>query len=702
MINLTQLTTGYCHTHYLRLLLLLLLSALGLRLAILYEFLNGNPFAEVFYSDAYVYWIMSGTKAAGAWIEETAFLQAPLYPYVLGFVRLLTDSLPVIFSLQLFLGFITVILVADASRRRFGAATSLIATALFAFASEPVMTFTRLLADTTQLFLAALVWWLWVVLAERDKISLFLVTVTSLSIGLLALAWAPAQLLLLVFVLWLLFSNASLPKRLLFATVGLLAGVLMILPATLHNWHVSNEFIPISANGGVNLYQGNKENAHGIVTPIPGMRTVRASMFRDLAQIYLNDTGQHGTWKEIDNHFRQKAIEYITNHPEDMFYLLLRKFDWFLTSMHYDNVSILKLEQEHGLFELGKLAPIHLPWLMGLAALGLILVLQQPYRFAPEIMMVGLTVFVCVAFYYSGRFRLPIAPVLCVLSAMAIVNFRQLKASRFLSFFLIMLPVPLLWINSLTGFASIDFDRQRNHIRVSHAYMEVGDLRVLDGELSAASEQYKKAVEADPGYVTPYLRLAHLELRENRQKAALTWANQGVGGHTDDREAIRMAYNLSLQQKDYVGALKQMQLLLERAPDDQQLRQNYIIFLATVPETDVQEPQMALELIEQLIQQAPPQRLPGLMVTRAIAQKQSGLDKQALNTINRLLRYMKTSRNTRGQKVIKILADDISHKEPLDFQPVIFRIRDPWDGSIEHPMRKSTGQGSSSPAGSSP
>ena len=131
-----------------------------------------NPFSEAFFSDDWVYWVMAGSKAAGNWIPETPFLSAPLFPYLLGFVRWIGGGLKSVYVIQLILGMASILLIAFGTKKRFGETAALIAAALFAFSEEPTMTFTRVMADSVQIFLVTLVWFLWCRLSDQKDPTL--------------------------------------------------------------------------------------------------------------------------------------------------------------------------------------------------------------------------------------------------------------------------------------------------------------------------------------------------------------------------------------------------------------------------------------------------------------------------------------------------------------------------------------------------
>ncbi len=665
----------------------ILIVALIIRSIILLEFLTMNPFSEAFFSDDWVYWVMAGSKAAGNWIPETPFLSAPLFPYLLGFVRWIGGGLKSVYIIQLMLGIASILLIAFGTRKRFGETAALIAAALFAFSEEPTMTFTRVMADSVQIFLVTLVWFLWCRLSDQKDQSLKQIFITGIIIGLLTLAWPPAQLLLIGYAIWLYFtSNISTTDRFIKSLVGLFAGLLIISPVTIHNYKTDGEFILISANSGINLLQGNNKNAQGIISTLNGIRTDRQHMFSDATQVYKKAHGQIDSWKKIDSFFGDQAKDFILGQPQNSIPLLAKKFYWFLSSQDYDNISVLSLEQSHGLYRAAKLAPIELTWLMGLALLGVIILIRNIHRYTPEFLILGITIFACVVFHYSARYRLPAAPMLCILSAVAITQWRQIFLPSMVKYATALLPILFIFINYFTGFASVEFMRKDTATKISHAYVEVGDRRVRDENYDSAIYNYQNAVTADPTYDTPYLRLAHLGVKTKRSDLNFRPSKRVVLNPQAKIVALKLLYNSQLSDKNFNEAAETLRDLIEEIPSDLQLQQNLIWMLSTCPDQGVRDPETALDLSRKLLAASQGTGRIGGLVTLATAQLSSGNKKAATHAIEKAIKMAKRSGLTDGLETLEKLQNDVQTKEAFDFKATPFKLDSPWDMTKPHPM----------------
>ena len=640
-----------------------------------------NPFSEAFFSDDWVYWVMAGSKADGNWIPETPFLSAPLFPFLLGFVRWLGGGLKSVYVIQLILGIASILLIAFGTKKRFGETTALIAAALFAFSEEPTMTFTRVMADSVQIFLVTLVWFLWCRMSDQEDKSLKQIFITGGIIGFLVLAWPPAQLLLVGYGIWLFFtSKNSTTDRLIRSLVGLFAGLLIISPVTIHNYKTDGEFILISANSGINLLQGNNKNAQGIISTLDGIRTDRQHLFSDATQVYKQAHGQIDNWKKIDSFYGEQAKDFILGQPQNSIPLLAKKFYWFLSSQDYDNISVLSLEQDHGLYQAAKLAPIELPWLMGLALLGVIILIRNIHRYTPEFLILGLTIFVCVVFHYSARYRLPAAPILCILSAVTITQWQRISLLSIVKYAIALLPILFIFINYFTGFASVEFMRKDTATKISHAYVEVGDRRVREEKYDSAIYNYQNAMLADPAYETPSLRLAHLGVKTDRvSKEVLINPQAKI-------VSLKLLYNTQLAEKKFSDAIGTLENLIKEIPDDLKLQQNLIWLLATCPDLKARDPEKALALSRKLLSYSEGTTRIGGLVTLASAQLSSGMKKAATHSIKKALKLSERSSLTDSIATLEKLQKDVETKETFDFKATPFKLDDPWDMSKPHPM----------------
>ncbi|MGI9592899.1 MAG: tetratricopeptide repeat protein [Myxococcota bacterium] len=513
--------------------LLMLAAATAARALVLVQYWQENPFALFPWADGDLYWRRAAEMAAGHWGEDGPFLIAPLYPYAVGLLRWLGGSLAALHLVQLALHLATAALIADAARLRFGEHAGWAACALFLLLSEPALFALRVLSVTLHLFLVTLLWWDAARLARAGEPRPAHAARVGAWLGLFALSFPAALLLVPVagLLLWLRFRRPA-P-----ALLGVAAALLAIAPATLHNAWRSGEWIAISAHGGVTLAQGNGPASIGIYTPLPDVGQRIEEQHADAARAFEGAHGRAGSWGEIDAWFRSRAVDWWLGHPLDAARLLLEKLRWLATARRYDNVATFALEREHGLLARAALLPLAVPWLLGLALLGAGLVWRRGDRGLLELALLALPIVVCLAFYYSARYRLVGVPVACGLAGLALARWRELSLPPAAVAALALLPLPLLVWNAWSGFEDLDFMRADFARELARRHVKAGDASAGADDADRARRHYRRAIQADASQTGAHRRLYNLCVEAGDVGAAAAALETYVAAVPDDASA---------------------------------------------------------------------------------------------------------------------------------------------------------------------
>jgi hypothetical protein len=571
-------------------LLLGLCAAAGaLRVLLLVEELDANPFAAVPWSDAELYWARAGEMAAGHWLGEGPFLIAPLYPYWLGLLRWLGLGLAGVYAVQLGLNLAAGVLVGLGARLRWGSATGLTAAGLFLLLGEAALFATRVLSVTLQVFLVALLWWDWTRLARRADPARSHELRVGIEIGVLTLAFPAALLLVPGYALWLLAGAREWRAGLRRAALGGGAALLAVSPATLHNAITSGEFVPVTAHAGVTLAQGNSPESAGVYTPLDDVSPSIFRQHQDAARVYEAAHGHPGTWREIDAHFRKRVRDWWLSHPVDAALLLASKLRWLATGRRYDNVAVFALEREHGLGRSAAWLPVEIPFLLGAVALGVALLRREPHRAVPDLALLAVPVVVCTVFYYSARYRLVGAPVVCALAGLGLTRWRELAWPRGAVLALALAPLlPLAW-NAATGFESLDFMRADYARALAAQHLRAGAVREEAGDPAGAAAHYRRALGIDPS----------------------------------SREAWAHLHDLAVARHDYRAARGALLELLELAPEDQPAHLALAWLLAGCPDTSLRDGAAALHHAREALRLAG-DASPEALLVLALAEAESG------------------------------------------------------------------------------
>ena len=237
--------------------------ALTLRLLHLREISLHDPFFELPVADARLYQQWAIEIAGGNGLGEGVFVRAPLYAYFLGLLYAVFGSGAVVAMIaNSLIGALSCVLLVAAGRRLFDRRVALIAGAMYAadsmsiFYSGMLVTANLLVPLVLLLVLAAL--------RAHESPSAARWFGAGVALGLCALG-RQALLLLTPFLLaWpALSGNVSASRRAVWGAL-LFAGVAaLILPVSLRNYGVANEFALVHAGGGISFYTGNHPNAKG-------------------------------------------------------------------------------------------------------------------------------------------------------------------------------------------------------------------------------------------------------------------------------------------------------------------------------------------------------------------------------------------------------------------------------------------------------
>ena len=167
----------------------------------------------------------------------------------------LAEKWPRVYVVQILIDLLTAVLLALIGRARFGAGVGLLAAAAFLTLQEPASFCLRILTCSLQLLLVCLAWMGLLAVQKRD--SLWRRVLAGAGVGLLSLAYPPAMLMVPVVGLWLWWRAHFRLRGLGRALVAVIAGAVVIMPATLHNYMASGELFIVQAASGITLRQGN-------------------------------------------------------------------------------------------------------------------------------------------------------------------------------------------------------------------------------------------------------------------------------------------------------------------------------------------------------------------------------------------------------------------------------------------------------------
>jgi 4-amino-4-deoxy-L-arabinose transferase-like glycosyltransferase len=367
--------------------------------------------------------------AAGKLTLIEPFFRAPLYPYFLAVLLLVTGGNLVLVRVgQILLGSATAVLVGVLGARLYGRRVGLLAGLLYASAASIVLFDLELLIAVVLMPLTVGVQ-LALERATRAP-SWQNALATGLLMGLAAVArpnillFVPVALLLILGVAW---KQGLRVTRVVRLGVAALAGLAIpIAPVSAHNLLAGHDLVMISSQGGVNFFIGNNAGADGYTATAVGLPDVdpyaRDGTYTDnvLASgraLARQALGHEPTASETSRYWYRQARAWIRSHPRDWLTLMARKTFYLTGGFEIgDNKNLAAFFAAWPVFRF----MARWWWLFPLAVVGSLL----PGQRRATILLVSFAAVYgasIVAFFVCERYRLVLFPAVCVLAARFLV-----------------------------------------------------------------------------------------------------------------------------------------------------------------------------------------------------------------------------------------------------------------------------------------
>ncbi|MFA5161941.1 MAG: glycosyltransferase family 39 protein [Elusimicrobiales bacterium] len=296
------------------------LLALALRLLFLLQW-RQTPYYPFPVVDAWVHQQWARDILSGHFIRDKAFYQSPFYPYLLaGVFKIFGANQIYMLLIQAFISAASAVIIALAALRCFGKKAGVTAGIMCAVYVPFIMYSAVLLKETWVIFSFSLLSLLALRVLDTGR-GVFLCGLcggwAALSRGniLPALAVIPA--------FWLLRGPVLKPAK----TIALffLGIALPVLPATLHNYIASRDFVLINYTGGFVFYIGNNGTAIGAMDYPDGISSAPLLEEAQSSAAACQESGRLLKPSEISSFWFRKGLRFIKEHPLDWLKLTARK-----------------------------------------------------------------------------------------------------------------------------------------------------------------------------------------------------------------------------------------------------------------------------------------------------------------------------------------------------------------------------------------
>lgn len=409
---------------YKRWLIAVIVIALIIRIAFLLSFRSTLSLATSGY-DPYALNIVEGEGYTRFDDRNADSELPPLYPFFLALVYYLLGRGPIQVALvQMMLDVVTICVIFLIASRISTPLTGVLSAAFYA--PYPYLVFQNLTVNDTALFIFLLTCGIWLSYQANDMDRPWSAAGAGLAFGLASLTkpWA-LLILILISVWWVVRKRRRGLPLLLFATI---ASATVVTPWIIRNTRLHGAPAFISTNDGSNLYQGNNPCVIDYLTKGWDAQWVECL---DQPNDELGDF-------ELNAWYRQKAVHYLREHPEEWGRLLTVKVKslWTpvltptsLPSGVADDGDLVALYHTP-VFNIAR--RVHFLYFVPLLVLGMIGLLLALWRGVEVFPMVSvLLVLTCtyVAFHPSTRYRSPADPFVFIFAGHAVVEIsRRLKS----------------------------------------------------------------------------------------------------------------------------------------------------------------------------------------------------------------------------------------------------------------------------------
>lgn len=543
---------------------------LALSLRVVHAFqMSASPLFTMPAVDAATYSEQAARLAAGNWLGrgQGPFWQPPLYPYFLGSIKL---AFPESFYYaarwaQALIGSLTCVLLYWVGQRLFGRGVAFCG-GLMAAAYGPLIYFDARLLPTGLAALLTLVSLL-LLMRAAERPTRCVALVAGVALGLASLSAAILASLIPGVAIWLFYRSRKTTAPFV------LGAVLAIAPATLRNYAIGGDIVPISYNGGVNFYLGNNAHPEQTLALRPGWE------WEELMAWPLREGITRPSAKS--RFFYRQALEYMQDTPLDYMGLLAAKTAQFWRGheiernqemyywRNYSSVLAGTLWQWGVAFPFGLISP--------LALLGLMVHIRRQGLALPVLFVLGYSLAV-ISFFVAARYRLPIVPLLVLFAAYGgswlYARWRQQPGRQALW------PTALLAV--LVLLANWDLPPLDGRGRAA-TYNDLGNAYLRQGRHELALLKYEQATRLDSTYWQAWFNLGSLRalrgdlhgalpillnVLEHERERADVWSNVAgvyveLGQYQRAAEVLEQAA-VAAPRADIDAALERVQAMLKK------------------------------------------------------------------------------------------------------------------------------------------
>ncbi len=395
-------------------------AAVLIRLVYFWQ-IHDTDLARVLLGDADVYDAWAQRLAAGAWLGDKVFYQAPLYPYFLGIIyKLGGHSLVLVRLVQIAAGACSCVFLGKATEHFISRRAGHVAGVLMALCPTLIFFDCLIQKAVLDVFFLTLALLLAACAARQERAVPWWLALGS-GFGLLTLTRENALVMLPLLLAWAWQHGRG--RAVLLVVAGTMG---VLLPVALRNKLVGGEFHLTTSQMGPNFYIGNNSQADGTYRPLLPGRGDAAYEQKDAVDLAERGLGRKLTPGEVSAFWMYKSLDFIRAEPWQWTKLMARKGFLVWNAKELGDTEEQSAYAAHSPLLRWLSAVLHFGVLCPLAVMGMVWMWPHRRRALWVVGAVALAYAVSVAaFYVFARYRLPLFPMVILLAGGGLAEVRE-------------------------------------------------------------------------------------------------------------------------------------------------------------------------------------------------------------------------------------------------------------------------------------
>jgi tetratricopeptide (TPR) repeat protein len=400
---------------------IIIICAFALRIINHLEMQANNPIYWYPIIDSKEYINNAEYIAETSWLGPSwPYFHPPFYTYFLaGFFWLFGTSITLIRIIQILLDCVNILLLFLLGRRIFNSSVALISCALYALYVPIIQFSVELLPPVLSVFLLlvsilALFKYSEHVHAPTNKIHWLCIAGICFGLLIITLPNFLVCLPIIVVFMFLFMRRIVLGRRIHYIILFCVLALLPAIASTVRNMTYTGEKIFISYNGGVNFYIGNNPDIYATVAIPPGVEWEKFTMIP-----YEKERVEN--FAQASRYWYREGFNYVAHHPFSWLLLTIKKTILFFNAHEFPRNFDLAFFAEYS--RITKLPLIRLNVLLALGLCGVILIaiFWRTMEHRSKLLFLAAIFlsysFSIVLFFIAARYRLPVIPLLAMVSA---------------------------------------------------------------------------------------------------------------------------------------------------------------------------------------------------------------------------------------------------------------------------------------------